>query len=209
MVLPNLISRSSISISRNLRSHKLGFDLSGDTFQLYPSDTDRDNGTNPIPLIYTNVVANFQYCYLGLTYSGTGPEYNEGDLLYHFSCWPLVTVSSLADADGDSLTNAAEDLNGNKMLIDENTDSDGFFNFMDADDDNDGIPTADETGDLDGNTIPDYLESPLGVGHALQPSISIYPNPSNGIVHIDLGNASGETSVGVSMISVEKQLKHF
>ncbi|WP_308874221.1 IPTL-CTERM sorting domain-containing protein [Thiothrix subterranea] len=39
-------------------------------------------------------------------------------------------------------------------------DFDGIIDALDKDDDGDGIPTKDERGDANNNTIPDYLEKP-------------------------------------------------
>ncbi|WP_233494466.1 FKBP-type peptidyl-prolyl cis-trans isomerase [Mesonia sp. K7] len=54
------------------------------------------------------------------------------------------------DHDDDGIPSHIEDLNNNKLLIDDNTDTDGepttakLPNFADSDDDGDGIPTKDE-----------------------------------------------------------------
>jgi hypothetical protein len=186
---------------------EVGYDLSGYTLQMYPSMEDLGI-SNPIPLLYTNVVANYQYCYLSFTYNGAGPQYDESDLLYHFLCWPLATVPSLADDDNDSIANTFEDVNGNKMLIDDNSDSDGYFNFMDADDDNDGIPTANEAGDVNGNNIPDYLESSLNMASVLSANFAVYPNPSHGTVDINFENFTEKSTLIIFDIS-GKELKTF
>jgi hypothetical protein len=80
------------------------------------------------------------------------------------------------DADGDGIPSILEDLNGNNYLYDDNTDikkeESGFGrvtipNFLDSDDDGDGIRTRDEISiidgvlsfpDTDGDGIPDYLD---------------------------------------------------
>ncbi len=184
----------------------IGFDLSGYTMQLYPSEFDRDNGINAIPLLYTNDVANFQYCYLDLMYTGTGPEYNQGDLLYYFSCWPLATVAAAGDEDNDSVANADEDLNGNTMLIDDNTDGDDFFDFMDNDDDNDDILTVNEDyngngnpmdDDTNQNDIPDFREASVALHIADHNAFdfSIYPNPAHDVVNISFGNEAPANAI--------------
>ena len=45
------------------------------------------------------------------------------------------------DCDGDHVSNAVEDVNGNGNYSDDDTDSDGTPDFQDSDDDNDGWPT--------------------------------------------------------------------
>jgi hypothetical protein len=50
----------------------------------------------------------------------------------------------------------------------QDTDSDGTDDWRDIDDDGDAIPTFDETGDIDGSGIPDYLEiAPCPIGQTL------------------------------------------
>lgn len=81
------------------------------------------------------------------------------------------------DYDGDGIPSIFEDLNQNGYLGDDNTDLESekslgsaqYPNYMDSDDDNDGIPTRDEIEiddngnitfpDSDGDGIPDYLDA--------------------------------------------------
>lgn len=73
------------------------------------------------------------------------------------------------DQDSDGIPSIVEDLNGNGIEEDDDTDEDGLPNYVDADDDGDGRPTADEIEiDEDGNItypdsdndgIVDYLDS--------------------------------------------------
>ncbi len=72
------------------------------------------------------------------------------------------------DQDNDGILSINEDLNGNMLEEDDDTDSDGLPNFFDADDDNDGRPTSEEIiidaegnitfPDEDGDGIVDYLD---------------------------------------------------
>lgn len=61
------------------------------------------------------------------------------------------------DQDNDGVPSIVEDLNGNKLEEDDDTDSDNVPNYLDPDDDNDGRPTSEEIEiDADGNiTYPD------------------------------------------------------
>jgi hypothetical protein len=60
------------------------------------------------------------------------------------------------DSDGDGLTDAQEYGDGSTPR---DTDGDGVPDLLDADDDNDGVPTAQESqGDSDGDGTPDYLD---------------------------------------------------
>lgn len=78
------------------------------------------------------------------------------------------------DHDGDGILSKFEDLNGDNWLrspdFADDTDKDRTPNYLDADDDGDGIPTKDENADpngdgdpsdaldSDGDGIPDYLD---------------------------------------------------
>lgn len=53
-------------------------------------------------------------------------------------------ASRVGDADNDGIPTILEDLNGNQIEEDDDTDGDNFANFFDADDDNDGRPTLQE-----------------------------------------------------------------
>ena len=52
--------------------------------------------------------------------------------------------SRTGDQDDDGLPTIFEDLNGNNLEEDDDTDADGLPNFFDADDDGDGRPTSEE-----------------------------------------------------------------
>ena len=94
------------------------------------------------------------------------------------------------DSDGDSIPDYREDLNGNDLLEDDDTDEDGIPNFMDDDDDGDMILTKDEDtngngnlndDDADNDGIPNYLDF-MSVGiENLVVQHFVYPNPNHGI----------------------------
>ncbi|WP_298900663.1 DUF6252 family protein [uncultured Psychroserpens sp.] len=70
------------------------------------------------------------------------------------------------DDDSDGIPNNFEDFDGDGDLTNDDTDGDGTPNYMDNDDDGDGILTADEAKDADGNpadtdgdTDVDYLDN--------------------------------------------------
>ena len=96
---------------------------------------------------------------------------------------PLIFTFNLrqvqvTDHDGDGILSIYEDLDGDGSLRSgsaDNTDDDQFFNYLDSDDDGDGIPTRTEISDEEGNLliingdpstapdsdndgIPDYLD---------------------------------------------------
>lgn len=74
----------------------------------------------------------------------------------------------IGDQDSDGVISVLEDVNGNGIEEDDNTDGDFLANFIDPDDDNDGIPTRDEIlidnegnvtfPDSDNDGTPDYLD---------------------------------------------------
>ncbi len=84
----------------------------------------------------------------------------------------LTTIR--ADHDNDGIPSFMEDIDGDGNVINDNTDGDTFGlgilpNYLDNDDDNDGIPTRDEIiiaddgtlsfPDSDGDGMPDYLDA--------------------------------------------------
>lgn len=81
-----------------------------------------------------------------------------------------VIRTTNADHDSDGIKSILEDLNGNEDFFDDDTDVDAIPNYVDSDDDGDGISTRDEITDDNGNIIipypdtdgdgtPDYLDS--------------------------------------------------
>lgn len=81
----------------------------------------------------------------------------------------LYDVVENTDGDHDGVPNIIEDLNKNNTLLDDDTDGNFAQNFVDQDDDGDGILTRDEIiintdgsieyPDTDGDKIPDYLDA--------------------------------------------------
>lgn len=99
------------------------------------------------------------------------------------------------DIDQDFVANIFEDNNGNGDLTDDDLDGDGIPNYLDEDDNNDGILTKDHDTNNNGNPtdddsdadgIPDYLEY-IAVG-IIESNILpvVYPNPSKGIFYINV-----------------------
>jgi len=94
----------------------------------------------------------------GLAYGNSGASSipPNAPLLFHIELALVVT----ADNDNDGVLNMHEDINGNGETADDDTDGDGFPNYVDPDDDGDGTLTKDEsiTEDADGDGIVDYLD---------------------------------------------------
>ena len=173
----------------------IGFDFSGYQLLLYPSETDYNNNTNLIvgPL-YTNIVANEQFCMMKFIYSGSGPEYSAQILETYFRCHKFIAIPYNGDVDQDGVINTLEDLNNNNILTDSDTDGDGIPNYLDNDDDGDGILTINEDANLNGNYldddennngIPNYLDATtLSVLRNNSISFSITPNPASNTISI-------------------------
>ena len=90
--------------------------------------------------------------------------------LYAQLIFTFQTYTSVeGDQDNDGVPSIIEDLNGNGIEEDDDTDEDGVFNLYDNDDDNDGRLTRDEIEiddkghitypDSDGDGTPDYLDA--------------------------------------------------
>ena len=86
-------------------------------------------------------------------------------LIFTFQVFSVIE----GDQDNDGIPSVDEDLNNNGLEEDDDTDQDGFPDFVDNDDDNDGRPTIDEIEigedgvitfpDTDNDGIVDYLDS--------------------------------------------------
>ena len=78
-----------------------------------------------------------------------------------------VFAANQTDHDGDGIPSILEDVNGNGYLYDDNADeaqeiankSTLYANFLDADDDGDGISTRNEISDSEGNIIVPYPDT--------------------------------------------------
>ena len=94
----------------------------------------------------------------GLAYGNIGASAipPNAPILFHVELAMVVT----ADNDNDGVLNMHEDIDGNGETADDDTDGDGFPNYVDPDDDGDGTLTKDEsnTEDADGDGIVDYLD---------------------------------------------------
>ncbi len=201
----------------------LGFDFSGYALLLYPSQTDYYNNTNLIvgPM-YSNIVANEQFCAMKFIYSGSGPEYDAQILEVYFSCHKFKALPFDGDVDSDGVINTLEDLNGNHILTDHDTDGDGTPNYYDADDDGDGVLTIDEDyntngnyldDDTNSNGIIDYLDNTatLSIVKNNTSTFSITPNPASTFINIifDSPQQFGWSIVDISgKIILESKSQH-
>ena len=71
-----------------------------------------------------------------------------------------VNIVFYGDTDGDNIDDEYEDINMDNDLRNDDSDEDGIPNYLDDDDDGDGISTIDEGAlDWDCDDIPDYLDT--------------------------------------------------
>ncbi len=143
-----------------------------------PTCADSSNGS--ITIVASNGSGNFQYSIddgrmwsTTATFTGLiNGNYNLKVSNLDTTCittydTTFLTISSLPcdfDSDNDGTPDLAEDLNMDGNLDNDNTDGDEFPNYLDDDDDNDGILTALEEagpndGDANGDGQPDCLQA--------------------------------------------------
>lgn len=122
-------------------------------------DFTTDNGI----VNYNNFGLGVMFVPSGLGYfsgSTTGVSYD--NLIFKFELLQMEEV----DHDTDLIPSYIEDLNGNLDVNDDDTDEDGFPDYIDLDDDEDGVLTINEdidgdgdpTNDIGANGIPKYLD---------------------------------------------------
>jgi hypothetical protein len=123
--------------------------------KLFPTEVDALALTNEIvDLNYTNSIAFDEVLYA-----------NSNGAIVKVQ---LRVLDCANDYDGDSLDTALEDLNADTNLANDDTDSDGIYNFIDNDDDGDMILSSSEyvfnrgiaaALDTDGDGIANYLDN--------------------------------------------------
>ena len=110
------------------------------------------------PIKFTNTGKGFFIIPSGLGYRNiaNGDIPASSCLVFHVDMGYVI----IADNDNDGLTNIEEDLDGDGEAYNDDTDEDGYPNFVDAHDDNDGTLTKDEskTEDAVGDGIVAYLD---------------------------------------------------
>ena len=125
-----------------------------------------ENITNNGPITYVNGGKGVLFIPSGLAYGkfGTAGIPPSSSLLFYIELYDVVENT---DHDLDSVPSILEDPDVDGEPRNDDTDRDGFPNFLDPDDDNDGIATKDEGGadgdptndfnDPNNPTLPDYL----------------------------------------------------
>ncbi|MCF6346677.1 MAG: hypothetical protein L3J20_00045 [Flavobacteriaceae bacterium] len=109
------------------------------------------------PITYEDTGVGVLFFPSGLAYGnrGTGGIPSNEPLLFHIELAQVIE----ADNDNDGAINKYEDLNEDGEVTDDDTDGDGFPNFVDPDDDDDGVLTRDEDVDGDGNPVNDDTDN--------------------------------------------------
>ena len=109
---------------------------------------------------------------IGFVIMPSGLGYYESSTLSISAYSPLIFQINLhtlnsTDHDADGILTIDEDLNGDNIFSNDDTDADSIPNYRDRDDDGDGILTKDEydedgdgyADDTDGDGVPDYLDN--------------------------------------------------
>jgi hypothetical protein len=120
----------------------------------------------------TNGTYEFNNFGIGFVIMPSALGYYENGTLSLSAYSPLIFQINLhtlniTDHDSDGINTIDEDLDGDHIFINDDTDSDNIPNYRDRDDDGDGILTKDEydvdgdgvPDDSDGDGIPDYLDN--------------------------------------------------
>lgn len=132
---------------------------------VFPCEYAEDNVTNA-QIVYDNATIGtyIQACNDYIYFLNEQIEYCGDE---DGSIQAIIDGLNCADADADGVADVFEDINGDSDLDNDDTDLDLTADYLDTDDDNDGILTAnelmfDENGnplDTDGDGISDYLDA--------------------------------------------------
>lgn len=115
---------------------------------------------------YTDFGQGILFIPSGLAYGNTG----SGSIAPNTPLIFQITLQDVnfSDHDGDSILSSLENYDGDKSVINDDTDGDGIPDYLDKDDDGDGTLTINEDAngdgnplndDTDGDGIPDYLDA--------------------------------------------------
>lgn len=125
------------------------------------------NSTQPgEPITYSGTGKGVLFIPSGLAYdnSSSNTTLKNKPLLFHLELGQVIR----SDYDNDEVSNADEDVDGSGILSDDDTDEDGYPNYVDVDDDGDLILTRNEDvnnngdpmdDDTDGDHIANYLDN--------------------------------------------------
>lgn len=153
--LPGELSNTNPGVIRGFKNGLPKFKSGGEVIE---------NGDGTFKVLDTGVGLIFVPS--GLAYfSGTQPGASYSPIIFKIE----LLRSNTADHDRDGVPSKDEDLDGDKNAVNDNTDGDNFPDYLDGDDDGDGIATRTEIEDGNGNIVipypdtdndgtPDYLD---------------------------------------------------
>jgi hypothetical protein len=131
-------------------------------FPLFGTGTIDTTAPENGPTVYQNYGVGAIFIPSGLAYFNVGQSGQSGVTIPSYS--PLVFTFKLfnlrrADQDGDKIESIFEDANNDGIFTNDDNDADGLPDFLDIDDDNDGVSTLNEIKKPDGtyysfNDIP-------------------------------------------------------
>jgi FKBP-type peptidyl-prolyl cis-trans isomerase len=133
---------------------------------------DANGGTFNGPITYLNGGKGVLFIPSGLGYPSSnvnnyGNSLVDTNIMFYIDLLEFVPNT---DHDNDGVPSIFEDIDGDGNPENDDTDSDGFLNFIDTDDDNDGVLTINEDKNGDGNPANDFNDPN-------NPTLADYLNP--------------------------------
>lgn len=124
------------------------------------------------PITYLNGGKGVLFIPSGLAYPSSNPNNQSSalvdtNLMFYFD---LLTLVPDTDHDNDGVPSILEDIDGDGIVTNDDSDEDGFPDYFDVDDDGDGVFTKDEDANGDGDPTNDFSDSN-------NPDIPDYLNP--------------------------------
>ncbi|MEZ5282867.1 MAG: FG-GAP-like repeat-containing protein [Acidimicrobiales bacterium] len=178
----------------------------GEQFETATTVTHTGSGSESFQLVYPGLVGDLVS--LTATEESAGPTYRSTS---EFSATFTATAAACTDSDADGLCDNEEDANtdlDNDASTNPGPDTDGDTvpDYMDPDDDGDGLPTASESADpnadgdprdaldSDWNGTPDYLDAPSMPTYGLVSADQIVADAEGGLAAtFDNGDAFGNS----------------
>lgn len=112
------------------------------------------------PVTYLNGAKGVLFIPSGLAYPSSNVNNQsralvDTNLMFYFD---LLTIVPDTDHDNDGVPSIYEDVDGDGLVTNDDTDEDGFPNYFDVDDDGDGVFTIDEDANGDGDPTNDFSD---------------------------------------------------
>ncbi|WP_296637375.1 peptidylprolyl isomerase [Polaribacter sp.] len=124
------------------------------------------------PITYLNGGKGVLFIPSGLAYPSSNPNNQSSalvdtNLMFYFD---LLTLVPDTDHDNDGVPSILEDIDGDGIVVNDDSDEDGFPDYFDVDDDGDGVFTKDEDANGDGDPTNDFSDPD-------NPDVPDYLNP--------------------------------